>query len=70
MYKILIPEDIAQSGKQYLTDRGYELRVGVPTDVESLKREIEDADGLIVRNARYPKEVLEAGKRQIGRAHV
>jgi len=63
MYKILIPEDIAQSGKQYLTDRGYELRVGVPTDVESLKREIEDADGLIVRNARYPKEVLEAGKR-------
>ena len=63
MYKILIPEDIAQSGKQYLTDRGYELRVGVPTDVESLKRDIEDADGLIVRNAGYPKEVVEAGKR-------
>lgn len=63
MYKILIPEDIAQSGKQYLIERGYELKVGVSTDLETLKYEIGDADGLIVRNARYPKEVLEAGKR-------
>lgn len=63
MYKILIPEDIAESGKRYLTDRGYTLKVGVPTDIPSLKKEIADADGIIVRNASYPKEVFEGAKR-------
>lgn len=63
MYKILIPEDISEVGKQYLTDRGYELKVGVPTDVESLREEITDADGILVRNAWYPEEVLTAGKK-------
>jgi hypothetical protein len=28
MYKILIPEDIDPAGKDYLRERGYELRVG------------------------------------------
>jgi D-3-phosphoglycerate dehydrogenase len=62
MFKVLIPEDISPAGKDYLLERGYELKVGVPTDIESLKREISDVDAIIVRNARYPKEVLEAGK--------
>lgn len=61
MFKILIPEDVSEVGKQYLEERGYELKVGVPTDVESLKKEIADADGILVRNARYPGEVLKAG---------
>ncbi len=59
MYKIVIPEDIADSGKQYLTERGYQLQVGVPTDADSLKKALADADGVIVRNAKYPKEVFE-----------
>lgn len=59
MKKILIPEDIAESGKKYLLDRGYSLKVGVSTDIETLKKELMDADGLIVRNARYPREVFE-----------
>lgn len=63
MYRILIPEDIAEGGKQYLLERGYELKVGVPTDIETLKRELAEADGVIVRNARYPKEVFENSKR-------
>lgn len=63
MYKVLIPEDVAASGKKYLLERGYELIIGVPTDVESLKREVADVDALMVRNAKYPKEVLEAGKK-------
>ena len=63
MYKILIPEDIADSGKEYLLERGYELKVGVSTDTETLKRELMDADGVIVRNARYPREVFEGSKR-------
>ena len=63
MYKILIPEDIAESGKKYLIDRGYTLKVGVPTDVESLKKELLEADGVIVRNAEYPKAVFENSRR-------
>jgi D-3-phosphoglycerate dehydrogenase len=63
MFKVLIPEDIAPSGKKYLLERGYELKVGVSTDISSLKIEIGDADAILVRNAKYPKEVLEAGKK-------
>jgi D-3-phosphoglycerate dehydrogenase len=63
MYKVLIPEEIDPLGKDYLRERGYELRVGVPVDTETLRREIADADGLLVRIARYPREVLEAGKK-------
>jgi D-3-phosphoglycerate dehydrogenase len=63
MGKVLIPEDIDPLGKEYLRERGYELRVGVPLDTESLCREIADADGLLVRIARYPREILAAGTR-------
>ena len=62
MSTILIPEDIAESGKAYLCERGYTLKIGVPTDEETLKREIKLVDGLIVRNARYPKSVFEHAK--------
>ena len=63
MFKVLIPEDIAESGKRYLLERGYSLKVGVPTDIETLKEELIDADGVIVRNAKYPKEVFEDSKK-------
>lgn len=62
MYKILIPEDIDESGKHYLRERGYSLKIGVPTDIESLKSELKDVDGVIVRNAKYPREVFEDAK--------
>lgn len=63
MYKVLIPEDVSEVGKNYLLEKGYELKIGVPTDEESLKEAVRDADALLVRNARYPKSVLEAGKK-------
>ncbi|AEF84287.1 phosphoglycerate dehydrogenase [Treponema primitia ZAS-2] len=63
MYKVLIPEDVDSSGKDYLLERGYEIKVGVPTDIETLKREIADADALLARIARFPEEVLAAGKK-------
>ncbi|MDR2209957.1 MAG: hydroxyacid dehydrogenase [Spirochaetaceae bacterium] len=61
MYHVLIPEDITPPGKDYLLERGYKLKVGVSTDIATLRREIADADALLVRIARYPREVLEAG---------
>ena len=60
MYTIVIPEDIAESGKKFLRDRGYKLIVGTGnTNLESLKELLRNADGIIARNAAYPKEVLE-----------
>ena len=58
MYKVLIPEDIAESGKNYLRERGYELKVGCATDEETLAKELMDADAVIVRNAKYRKPVF------------
>jgi len=63
MYKILIPEDIAESGKNYLLEKGYSLKIGVSTDTETLKKELEYVDGVIVRNALYPKEVFQSAKK-------
>jgi D-3-phosphoglycerate dehydrogenase len=63
LYKVLIPEDVDSSGKDYLLERGYEIKVGVPTDIETLKREIADADAVLARVALFPEEVLAAGKK-------
>jgi D-3-phosphoglycerate dehydrogenase len=57
----LVPEEVDPAGKNYLLERGYELKVGGSTDIETLKREIADVDGVLARLARYPQEVLEAG---------
>jgi D-3-phosphoglycerate dehydrogenase len=62
-YKVLIPEDIHEDGKKYLLERGYEVEAGIPTDAESLKSSLANADALLARIVRYPKEILEAGKK-------
>lgn len=59
MFKVLIPEDIAESGKNYLRARGYDLKVGCSTDEETLSRELLGADAVIVRNAQYRRAVFE-----------
>ena len=28
MYKVLIPQDIQEEGKQYLREKGYEIQIG------------------------------------------
>ena len=63
MYKVLIPQDVAESGKKYLRDQGYEVVIGTGWDIDTLKREIADADALLFRTAKYPAEVLEAAKK-------
>lgn len=62
-YKVLIPEDVSESGKKYLRDRGFEVIVG-RGDTEALVCEdVVDCDALLVRNARYNRKMLEAGKK-------
>ncbi len=42
--KVFIPQDVHESGKAYLLERGYELVIGGGIDAESLKLGIADAD--------------------------
>lgn len=61
--KVLIAQDIVDEGKQYLLDRGYQVAVSPSFDVETLKRQIQGCDGVIVRYAPFPAEVMEAADR-------
>ena len=40
MYKVLIPQDIQEEGKQYLREKGYEIQIGSGFDRDTLKKEI------------------------------
>jgi D-3-phosphoglycerate dehydrogenase len=60
-YKILIPQDVSETGKAYLRDKGYEIKMGSGISFETLKNEVRDCHGILARTARYPAEVLRAG---------
>lgn len=61
MFKVVIPQDITEKGKQFLRDKGYEVIVGPGVeDVEVYKELVKDADALLVRTGPYPKEVIDA----------
>lgn len=62
-YKILIPEMVSQTGYQFLIDQGYEVTMEVDSSEENLIHIIGEYDGLLARNARYPRAVIEAGKK-------
>lgn len=59
--KVLIPQDIAEAGKTYLRDCGYEVQVLHSFDEATLIREVVGYDALLVRTARITRKVLESG---------
>lgn len=61
--KILIPQKIAEKGRLYLLEKGYELIENIPVDSESLKYEIADCDAVLLRTAPLDAEVLHAAKK-------
>jgi D-3-phosphoglycerate dehydrogenase len=61
-YKVLIPQDISQAGKEYLIGKGYEIKMGSGISIETLKEEVQDCHAILARMASFPREVLEAGK--------
>ena len=61
--KVLIPQDIREAGKIYLKERGYDVVLGSGFDEETLKREIADADAVIMRTALYTESVIATGKK-------
>jgi D-3-phosphoglycerate dehydrogenase len=71
-YRVLIPQDVSEVGKRYLREKGYEIKMGSGTDIETLKDEVRDCHAILARIASYPAEVLKAGRnlKVIGRHGV
>lgn len=61
--KVLIPQDITQAGKDYLTNLGYEWRLGSGIEEEAICREIADCDALLIRTGKITGNMLRAGKK-------
>lgn len=61
-YQVLIPQDVAQPGKDYLRDRGYKIKMGSGITVEAIAADVVDCDAILARTAPFPAKVIEAGK--------
>jgi D-3-phosphoglycerate dehydrogenase / 2-oxoglutarate reductase len=61
-YKVLIPQDVAQPGKDYLRERGYEIKMGSGVTAEAIAADVVDCDAILARTAPFPAKVFEAGK--------
>ena len=62
-YKVLIPQDVAQPGKDYLRERGYEIKMGSGITAEAIAADVVDCDAILARTATFPAKVFEAGKK-------
>jgi D-3-phosphoglycerate dehydrogenase len=62
-YKVLIPQDVAQSGKDFLRERGYEIKMGGGVTADAIAADVVDCDAILARTAPYPAKVFEAGKK-------
>ena len=62
-YTVLLPQDVVEEGKKYLTDRGYTIKMGKGITVEQIVRDVADCDAILARTAPFPKEVIDAGKK-------
>ena len=62
-YRILIPQDVAQPGKDYLRDRGYEIKMGSGITPEAIAADVADCEAILARTAPYTAKVLEAGNK-------
>lgn len=58
--KVLIPQDISAEGKQYLTDRGYEIKMGSGITEEAMIKDVAECEAILIRTAVITKKVLEA----------
>lgn len=59
-YKILLPQEIMQGGRDYLESRGHELITGSGFETEDIIRDIKGIDAMIVRLSKITREVFEA----------
>lgn len=62
-YKVLIPQDIAAEGKDYLRSRGYEIQMGSGFSEADMIRDVADCEAILLRTANVTGAVLRAGKK-------
>ncbi len=62
-YKILITEPIDKKGIDYLTEQGYELKMGSGIAEDILIEEGADCDGILTRNGHLTERVLSSCKK-------
>lgn len=60
--KVLIVQPIHESGMQLFGD-DFEVKVAPDPSIETVKREIKGVEGVIVRTAPFPREIIEAADR-------
>ena len=60
--KILMSQPIHEAGIKFITDQGYEARVAPDFSEATLIKEVQDAQGFLVRTAEIPASVINAGK--------
>ncbi|AYM01700.1 hydroxyacid dehydrogenase [Levilactobacillus yiduensis] len=56
---VYIPEDIANVGKKFLKDKGYDVILGTGTDAQTILREGKDAEGIILRTSQFGKDIID-----------
>ncbi len=61
--KVLVAQPIAEEGTRLLIQQGFEVKQLQGYSVEALQAEIPDWDGLLVRDGKVPREVIERGKK-------
>lgn len=60
---VLIPSDISQVGKDYLTGKGYTIKMGRGTDEATIIEDVAGCDALLARNEHITRAIMEAGDR-------
>jgi D-3-phosphoglycerate dehydrogenase len=60
-YTVLLPQDVVAEGKEYLTGKGYTIKMGTGVTVERIVEDVKDCDAILARTAPFPKEVIDAG---------
>lgn len=63
MAKILIIQPIAKEGIKMLEEKGFEIKQLEDHNIENIKKEVIDADAILVRTAEIPREVIKCGKK-------
>lgn len=62
-YKVLLPQDITAAGKNFLLEKGYEIKMGSGITADAIAKDVVDCDAILARTAQFPAEVLKAGKK-------
>ena len=62
-FTVLLPQDVAEDGKKFLSDKGYAVKLGKGISAADIIEDVADCDAILARTAQFPKEVLEAGKK-------